>query len=72
MYVSLETYIHDLNTDRRHRVVPTEEETNLLDVAFLNINDVEKCKNLVTAYILTLVKEPEQRKKKGKVTQSKK
>lgn len=72
VYVSQETYINDLNSDRCYRRVLDEAETNLLDQAFLNINDTEKCKTLLTAFINTLIKTTEPRKKKGKVTQPKK
>lgn len=72
MYVSPETYIHDLNTDRRFRGVLEEAETNLLDQAFLNIHDNEKCKNLLTAFVNTLIKTIEPRKKKGKFIKPKK
>lgn len=51
IYVSSETYIHDLNSDRRHRGVLTDDEVNLLDEAFFKIKDTERCKNLLTAFI---------------------
>lgn len=42
IYVSPETYIQDLNSDRRIRGALAEEEIKFLDEAFLKLNDIEK------------------------------
>lgn len=45
---------------------PSDEETNLLDTAFYNLTDPKKCKNLITSFVLTLIK-PDTAVRKGKM-----
>lgn len=59
-----------LNSDRCIREALTDIEVNCLDEALLNLTDVEKCKNLINNYLLTLMKEDsnvKKRKNRGSV-----
>lgn len=64
IYVSPETYLHDLNSDQYIWGTLAEDQMKFLDEAFLNLSDTEKCKNLVSSYVLTLVKEGQKKERK--------
>lgn len=65
IYNSPEIFLNNFNSDRTLGGQPTENEVNLLDQALLSLEDEERCKNLIKAYINTLVKPMESRKGGG-------